>query len=379
MSVLEWRKGLTVYKPGKCFDGYTIYAPTESSYVYMIDMNGEVVHMWAVNIQRDDENQGVTLGTTYYYKYLKNQNLLVFVDGFGVKELDWNSHVVWEYRIKEAHHDFARLDNGNTLILYRKSVKAPEVSDKPVYDDRFREVTPSGETVWEWHSVDHYEEFEFTSEAKNLIRKRGGDWLHTNTLDVLPDGNIITCFRNLGMIAIVDKKTGKFIWKYDKLVGPHHPNMIDNGNIIVYDNGGQSGYPAVKRDYTRLVEVNPKTDEVVWEYSYLPPNWVRTHRSHHLQARHRSQFYSRAWGSIQRLPNGNTLSLDATGGRLFEITHKGEIVWEFVNPYLGMNLTYWDHGSLIINRGVYRCYRIAYEDAPKASVDIDPKLWYRRS
>lgn len=376
MSVLKWREGVTLYIPGACYDGYTIYSPVESPYVYMIDMNGEVVHVWAVNIQRDDEKEGVTIGTTYCYKYLKNRNLLVLVDGFGLKEIDWDSCVVWQYRIKGVHHDFVRLGNGNTLILYRELKKSPPIFEKPVYNDSLREVTPSGETVWEWHSVDHFEDFGFSKEAQSLILKEGEDWLHTNTVDVLPDGNIMTCFRHLGMIAIVDKATGKFIWKYDNLIGPHHPNMIENGNIIVYDNGGWSGYPVKFRDYTRLVEINPKTNKIVWEYSYLPPNWVRTHRSHHLQARHRSQFYSRAWGSIQRLPNGNTLTLDATGGRLFEITSEGEIVWEFVNPYLGLNLTHWDHdGALVMNRGVYRCYRIAYEDAPEAFVHIKPVRW----
>jgi hypothetical protein len=122
------------------------------------------------------------------------------VNAFGVKELDWDSRVVWQYRDRNAHHDFVRLDSGNTLILTRElSVKEPKISDKPLYDDRFIEVTPSGEIVWEWRSVEHFEEFEFGPEAKRLIRERGVrnggvDWLHTNTLEVLPDGNILTCF-----------------------------------------------------------------------------------------------------------------------------------------------------------------------------------------
>lgn len=371
MSVLEWPTGLTVYKPEKCCNGYTVYSPHLSPYVYMIDMNGEVVHMWAVNMQKDDDNQGTTIGTTWYHKYLPKGNLLVFVNRFGVKELDWDSRVVWEYRDKNAHHDFVRLDNGNTMILTRElGISEPRISDKPVYDDRFIEVTPTGDIVWEWRSIDHYDDFEFTPEAKRLIRERGlrnggVDWLHTNTLEVLPNGNISTCFREVGMIAIVDKNTGRFLWKYDNLVGPHHPNMIENGNIIVYDNGGQSGYPLRWRNYTRLLEINPQTNETVWEYSYLPQNWERTHFSS-LQGRHRSQFFSTAWGSIQRLPNGNTFSLDATGGRLFEITAEGEIVWEYVNPYLSFSFEPYAAGSSV-NRGVYRCYRIAYEDAPKAS------------
>jgi hypothetical protein len=36
--------------------------------------------------------------------------------------------------------------------------------------------------------------------------------------------------------------------------------------------------------------------------------------------------------SQQRLPNGNTLITEETGGRIFEVTPDREIVWEFVNP-----------------------------------------------
>ncbi len=34
----------------------------------------------------------------------------------------------------------------------------------------------------------------------------------------------------------------------------------------------------------------------------------------------------------QRLPNGNTLITGSSGGRIFEVTRDGEIVWEFFNP-----------------------------------------------
>ena len=32
----------------------------------------------------------------------------------------------------------------------------------------------------------------------------------------------------------------------------------------------------------------------------------------------------------QRLPNGNTLIAEATTGRTFEVTCKGEVVWEYL-------------------------------------------------
>lgn len=40
-SVLEWPTGLTVYKPEKCFPGFTLFHVEGT--VYLIDMNGEIV------------------------------------------------------------------------------------------------------------------------------------------------------------------------------------------------------------------------------------------------------------------------------------------------------------------------------------------------
>ena len=101
------------------------------------------------------------------------------------------------------------------------------------------------------------------------------------------------------------------------MIGPHDAKMLHNGNILVYDNGGSGGYPPVVRFYTRLVEIQPVSGVIVWEYTYQP---------------RASLFLSIVTGGAQRLPNGNTLSLDTDKGWVFEITPQGEIVWEFINP-----------------------------------------------
>ena len=40
-----------------------------------------------------------------------------------------------------------------------------------------------------------------------------------------------------------------------------------------------------------------------------------------------------AQGGVQRLANGNTLITESMGGRAFEVTRDGKIVWEFVSPH----------------------------------------------
>ena len=44
-------------------------------------------------------------------------------------------------------------------------------------------------------------------------------------------------------------------------------------------------------------------------------------------------FYSESCGTAQRLPNGNTLVTESDGGRAFELTAGGQLVWEFYNPH----------------------------------------------
>ena len=45
------------------------------------------------------------------------------------------------------------------------------------------------------------------------------------------------------------------------------------------------------------------------------------------------KFFSYDASNAQRLPNGNTLITEGAQGRLFEVTHELEIVWEYVLPF----------------------------------------------
>ena len=287
-----------------------------------------------------------------------------------VVEMDWDGEVVWRYtapRHIRVNHDMARLANGNTVILMEEAANIPSISPKVYAENFFIEVNPAGETVWEWRLADHFEELEFSAEARRLIAARGLDCIHTNTVSPLPGndlektdsrfarGNLLTSQRDTNLIFIIDKRTGKVVWKWGtgegQLVGQHHPVMLGNGNILIYDNGGQAGYPLKVRFSTRLVEVNPISNEIVWQYAYDPYVFKPS-----------CKFFSPTWGSVQRLPNGNTFSLDCHRGRLFEVTPSGEIVWEYVSPFA------WARGTRVLESGIYRAYRYGYDEVPR----VDP-------
>ena len=51
-----------------------------------------------------------------------------------------------------------------------------------------------------------------------------------------------------------------------------------------------------------------------------------------MPARRRSPSRARCARREVRLPNGNTLITESDGGRLFEVTKPGKIVWNYINP-----------------------------------------------
>jgi hypothetical protein len=146
-----------------------------------------------------------------------------------------------------------------------------------------------------------------------------------NTVGILPEnalgahddrfrpGHLLVCFRNIDLIAILEQGTYRLLWSWgrDELQWPHHPTMLPNGHVLIFDNG-------IHRKYSRVLELDPRQERIVWEYVARPPE----------------DFYSPTRGSAQRLANGNTLICESDNGRVFEVTEDGEIVWEWLHPVI---------------------------------------------
>ncbi|MDR1320059.1 MAG: aryl-sulfate sulfotransferase [Gracilibacteraceae bacterium] len=290
----------------------------------------------------------------------------------------------------------SRTDGGNTLILCHHDVFDPAISSHKLIDDMIIEVDWSGNILWQWKCHEHFSEFGFSEEARNALYRNPylvpaglGDWMHINCISRLgpnkwheagdqrfhPD-NIIWDGRQTNILAITDKKTGKIVWQLGpdytrgpakeigQIIGQHHTHMIPKGlpgegNILVYDNGGWAGYGAPNpgsltgvnnalRDYSRVIEIDPVTMQIVWSCMPAHLGNPQPYQSDH--------FYSCFISSAQRLPNGNTLITEGSDGRLFEVTSEHEVVWEYISPYWGKHMP--------INM-VYRAYRYPYDYVPQ--------------
>jgi hypothetical protein len=376
--------GLQIHDAARAYQGYTIYPNGFTRKIYLLDMEGNEVHTWT--------HPNPNLPISFNPKPLPNGNLLLrlrrpktnHATDNKMVELDWDSNVVWQFydsNNANMHHDQQRMKNGNTLIFVQHQLPAQTIASYEVKCDYLIEVDPAGNIKWEWHTNDHFEEFEFSNEAKNIIFEaplygplEKGDIFHSNSLQELPPnkhwnvgdarfkrGNILVSQRNTKTVFIIDKASGAIVWKIGPedgfTIGQHDAQMIPYGlkgagNIMIYDNGGQAGYPTETRFYTRVIEVDPITKEIVWQYNAK------------FSERLKGDFFSRFQGNAQRLPNGNTLINEPYWGRIFEVTRDGEIVWEYLTPHIRTS----GAKNKLYDRLIARAYRVGL-DWPTGPLD----------
>jgi hypothetical protein len=304
--------------------GYVLIGPGGGAQAFLIDYDGNVINEW----------HGRSRGLTHWCYLLPNGNLFanerceepagVALTSSGVmREYDWAGNVVFEHIDPWQHHDARRLANGNTVYLaftdlneqQRAEIKGgvPGSEIAPgIMGECVREVDANGAVVWEW-PLSQLSHSDFPIHVNANRWSRG----HTNTVCPLPDAQYLISCKNLNLIFIIDKKTGKMVWHYqdDAMGGQHDAQMLDNGNILLFANGAYSA----DLHHSQVWELNPDSGEVVWRY---------------LARDNPQSFFSPHIGGCQRLKSGNTLICEGAKGCVFEVTPEGEVVWEYVSPYL---------------------------------------------
>ncbi|WP_457798203.1 aryl-sulfate sulfotransferase [Methylocystis sp. S23] len=405
--------GTTIYDPAHAHNSFVLF-PGGDDVSRLIDLTGKVVHEWRYTGQPvvyvDPSLIGGARGHVLVSLETEEGKGADLVPGRTqtrirktVGEVDWDGKKVWSFGASapggraRQHNDIARLPNGNTLVLANVLYPLPGFAAPQVLDDVAYEVNSEGDIVWTWAASDHLDEIGFAPEELKLVKaSKNADFLHVNNLKPVgpnhwfdegdqrfaPD-NLIFDSRSANFIAIVDRKTGKIVWTLgphfppvaedggaaarkiprpvDQISGQHDAHIIPNGlpgagNLLVFDNQGEAGYPRAAISYTggsRVLEINPITKEIVWQYtggSSGQPGWA--FRSTHIS-------------NARRLPNGNTFIDEGQIGRFFQVTPAGEIVWEYINPYPRRGKD--QDGRATVNYSVYRAQPVPYEWAPEGT------------
>jgi len=309
-----------------------------------------------------------------------------------VEQWSWDGELLWEFEYSDGyhrlHHDIEILPNGNVLMIAWEWVDEADViaagrdpnllSAGELWPDHVIEVEPTGNSggniVWEWHAWDHLvQDYDPTQANYGVVAdhpelidvnyvsgRESADWNHTNSIDYNADlDQIVLSVRSFNEIWVIDHSTtteeaaghtggdsgmgGDLLYRwgnpqaYDAgsaddqvLFGQHDAEWIGDGipgegNILVFNNGDRlagQAYSSVDEiatpmeadgSYT-LVSGQPYgPDDLAWSYTADPA----------------TDFFADHISGSQRLANGNTLITDGPGGRLFEVTIGGEVVWEY--------------------------------------------------
>lgn len=364
--------GLTGHAAARSSKGYTLFAPLGGDAAYLIDMDGEIVHHWRF--------PGFRL---FQPRLLPNGRLLVLCTDASLPpppqtpfdqppppfnqqirrlggnashllEAEWDGKVVWQYRNEAIHHDFVRLANGNTIVnewvelpagltaRVRGGARRPREKFPPLLSDDFVEIDPAGNEVSRIHL------WQLLDPARDPIcpLEQRWEWTHTNSLALMPNGDLIFSCRSNSRVGIIERPSGRLTWKYGapNIYHQHHATATAAGNVQIFDNGmHRIGLP-----FSRVVEVNPVDNAVVWEYQGEPPE----------------QFFSGHISGADRLPNGNTLICEGSSGRLFEVTQRREVVWEWVSPFVNVL-------QGVARPWIFRAYRYPPDYAGLAGQHLD--------
>ncbi|MEM6793099.1 MAG: arylsulfotransferase family protein [Acidobacteriota bacterium] len=237
----------------------------------------------------------------------------------------WDGSLKWR-RSLLSHHDVEEAADGRilTLGLRERTVEGLFFEDHSIFV-----LSAEGEIEQELSLFDVLSsdpalfKMPRTTDFPNARRPNGAlDLLHSNALSLMPfralrergtglhcAACVLVTVRHQSLVAIIDIEREKLLWVWGpgELQYPHEGRWLENGNILVFDNGTRA------RGYSRLVELDPLTEEIVWTYRAQEPE----------------EFFTAGRGTAQLLEGGNVLVSSANQGHVFEITREGRAVWRY--------------------------------------------------
>jgi hypothetical protein len=308
-------------------NGTNLFTSCHSPHAALIDLKGNLLHQWEVDLEKIWPNIDILKPCFEMIHLYPNGDLLGVVEHHGLIKIDKDSNLLWDYKCN-CHHDLDVAADGTIYALDQRKIMLNGKKSIAI-DDLFLILSADGKLkkqVSLWNLFQKSKDPQIHAallHIAGLVRNGQEDIFHANTIQLLTKPlkgkagkifkpkRILTSMLTLSSIAVIDLEKEELVWFQDPIIwhqGQHFPQMLDNGNILMFDNhyGGL--------DYSRVFEFEPLSQEVKWQY--LDPS-----------------FYSNTHGTAQRLANGNTLITEGDQGRVLEVTPDKKVVWQFVNPH----------------------------------------------
>ncbi|HZO79591.1 MAG TPA: arylsulfotransferase family protein, partial [Solirubrobacteraceae bacterium] len=180
--------------------------------------------------------------------------------------------------------------------------------------------------IWEWHALGH---IPIKDSYLKYTPGQAYDYFHLNSIQQLPDGNILISSRHTWAVYLINKKTGNIVWQ---LGGKHstfnmgagtsfawqHDASIQGGRLVtLFDDG--AGFTKVESQSRGLeIQINrhKKQATLVHQYLHSPPTLASSQ------------------GSVQVLPDGNVFVGWGSKPYFSEYTPSGTQIFSgsFVSP-----------------------------------------------
>jgi len=325
------QSGVVLYDEQRSSPGYTLYTSIPMRTARLIDVRGTVIKEWSApdskrwfSAELEPDGKLLVVGLE---ERDKSEVAYTPHDYGYVMRMTWDGGVIWKKTLA-LHHDADVTPDGH-IISPDDRVRVVEEFDLDIRDNNVIRLTADGEKVDERSMYDVFSSapdiisVSMPSKKTKTAENDRIDLFHTNSVEWMDDPalaarheiygleNVLVSCRLQDTIAIFNWTTGKALWAWGRgeIEGQHDATVLPSGNILLFDNG-------MNRRWSRVIELDPLTKRIVWEYKGDPP----------------ADFYSASRGTSQLLPNGNVLVALSNSGAGVEITRDGQIVWRFLNP-----------------------------------------------
>jgi hypothetical protein len=207
--------------------------------------------------------------------------------------------------------------------------------DQAVAGHTLLRQAPSGAIEFSWSAWDHFSIADWLFVPPNLADYPSIDFDHPNSLAIDSQGNYIASFASLGEITKIDGVNGKMSWRFggrhnqftilnDPLGGfgfQHDVHVLDNGDLLFYDNGLLHSPPESRAVEYRL-DTLALTATLVWQFRHDPP------------------VFTPFVGSVERFTSGSTLVGFGPADLMTEVTPRGAVLWEATLTVDGQSIPY---------------------------------------
>ncbi len=309
--------------------GFTLDGQLENA-ALLLSPELEVMNVWKL-VEKDipgTEPQPAYGKFVHGFTMLRDASMIfAFDNGVSLQRIDSCGRRLWALPGPFGHSVSAE-DNGQFVWAIRHSGEVEEVVKVATADGAMVKRISMADIAAANPTIDILEiRQEDASRGNDNPRNTTDKWLmepfHLNDVEPLPAamaqafpgfqaGDLLISVRSLNLIFVVDPQTLAVRWWHSgSWRRQHDPDWQPSGEITLFDT-------RMNRDYSRIVSIVPATREVKVLFD------GRT-----------NDFYSRIRGKHQLTGAGTLLVTSPQQGRVFEVEHDGNTVFELLNTRPG--------------------------------------------